>query len=289
MGCEATSVAKQCYRYRQKCSHARCKFVARGSTWLSCSTGMCRHIRENHGPAAHATRTRRQAQQLHRRKECYRAARGLLVQGLSEQHLFVVTCPLHRESMWIRTREKLVAMGVSVKRIVRRRGIHFEHYQQNGYRLCHDLPAGLKRCTFLMWDFHHRFLNSCSKWFEKDIDLQYIWWVEDDCSFKTGVDMESLHAIAVGGKALIHWAGYKRKRGEPTWGSHLAVIHRSSVAHLIAQRDKEANEAGDLSYLMGLDTWFRNGQMISVAGKRLVVASSESVGYQRRHEWAWRR
>ena len=127
------------------------------------------------------------------------------------------------------------------------------------------------------------------KWFEKDLYLEYIGWVEDDCSFKTGVDMESLHAIAVGGKALIHWAGYKRKRGEPTWGSHLAVIHRSSVAHLIAQRDKEANEAGDLSYLMGLDSWFRNGQMISVAGKPLVAASSESVGYQRRHEWAWRR
>ena len=157
MGCQATSMAKQTFRFRKKCSHARYTFVARGSSWLACSTGMYRHMRETHGSAALATRTRRQAHQLHRRKECYRAARDMLVQGLSQQHLFVVTCPLHRESMWIRTREKLVAMGVSVKRIVRRRGIHFEHYQQNGYHLCHHLPAGLKRCTFLMWDFHHRF------------------------------------------------------------------------------------------------------------------------------------
>ena len=109
MDCEAPSLAKQSYRFRKKCSHAGCMFVARGSTWLSCSTGMCRHIRETHGSAAHATRTRRQEQQAHaqqaRRNEAHRAAECVVVQGHSKQHLFVVTCPLHRESMWLCTRD----------------------------------------------------------------------------------------------------------------------------------------------------------------------------------------
>ena len=141
--------------------------MARGSTRLSCSTGMHRHIRETHGSAADETRTRRQAQQA-RRMQAHRAAESVVSHGHSKQHLFVVTCPLHRETMWLRTRDALVSIGIPTKNIIRRRGIHFERYQQNGHGL-HYMPVGLKRSTFLMWDFHHKFLSSCSTWFEKKL------------------------------------------------------------------------------------------------------------------------
>ena len=122
---------------------------------------------------ARALRKRRQSQQASRR-QAERAEESVLLQGHAAQHLFVITCPLHRETMWVRTRYALVKMGVPTSNIIRRRGIHFDHYQQNWHRL-HHLPAGLKRSTFLMWDFHNKFLPSCSTWFENDSELQYIW------------------------------------------------------------------------------------------------------------------
>ena len=52
---------------------------------------------------ARALRKRRRSQQASRR-QAERAEESVLLQGHAAQHLFVITCPLHCETMWVRTR-----------------------------------------------------------------------------------------------------------------------------------------------------------------------------------------
>ena len=278
-------------RFRAACQHPRCTFVARGSTKLASQTGLRRHVREKHGGEVRGSGRceQRRRQQQAERQRALRSSRPLLSQGSGHKHLFVVTSPVPREAMWLQTRDRLIQGGVAAECIVRRVGIDFAAYRQNHGRH----PVGLTRSTFLMHDFHKGFLPLCRQRFENNQQLQYIWWVEDDCSFKKGQNATTLHARALAGRACLLWAGYTNKHGGPCWGSHLAAVTRSGLKALQKQMDDEEaklqREGSRLSYLVALDTWFRRGLAIQHRGKPLVQAFPESGASQVQHERQGRR
>ena len=276
-------MVKRTWPFNEACQHRGCQFVAHGCARLAARTGLARHARENHSAEAQAAKHRRQRQQA-RRLQLSRDHQPLLSQGDAGKHLFVVTSPLRRQALFEGTRDALIAAGVPPKRIVRRGGIDFKQYLQNRGRL----PAGLRRSTFLMWDFHKQFLPKCKSLFAGQPGLKFVWWVEDDCKLKKGVDIQTLHAHALAGPACIHWAAYFKKNGQARWGSHLAAVSRAGLPHVESQMNKEAKQSS-WSYLLGLDSWLHRGLNLERASMPLVGAWQSSVASQRRHGLKGRR
>ena len=281
-------MVKRKWPFSVACQHPGCTFVANGSTELASRTGLARHTREQHSATGVSCRTRRQEQQK-QRLHMARKSQPLLLQGWAKQHRFAVTCPLRREAMWTSTHEGLMRAGVPAACVVRRKGIDFDKYTEDPGRR----PEGLKRSTFLMWDFHKGFLPRCKFWFASEAELQFIWWVEDDCALKANVDFTALHAHALAGRACLHWAGYLSKRGQPHWGTHLVAVSREGLPHLEARLSQEAAKAAEggnsLAYLRGFDTWIRGVLAIEQGGMPLVRVLPKSVAQQRRHALRGRR
>ena len=279
---------KRKWPFEAKCCQAGCSFTANGSTEVAARNGLSRHMRERHRATDNDPAHRRRTQQSSRLRLA-RASQPMLLQGQVEQHLFFVTCPLRREDMFTSTRDRLVAAGVAVESIMRRRGIDFATVTENPHRY----PVGLKRSTFLMWDFHKNFLPSCQTWFDTRPELQFIWWVEDDCKLKPKIKVTSLHAHALAEPACLHWAGFAKVRGIAKWGTHLFALSRTGLPLVQAQLDKEESEVpegtANLSYLMGLDTWFHKRRDIVSGELPLVRAWPESMASQVNHSRQGRR
>ena len=277
------------WRFQIPCKSNGCAFVARGSTRRTCQTTLARHVREQHNKNSSARRKRRNQQA--QRIKLIRRQQPLLLQGKADTHRFIITAPRHRSSMWETCKNNLVAKGIPAKHVKRRLGIDFKSYS-TGKQFTKRLPEGLKKHTFLMWDFHKSFLPACRDRFHRDHSVDIIWWVEDDCQLKKTINAESMESFALAGKGCLHWAGYIVIKGKAWWGSHLVGVSRSGVEHAIAKLDEEAKAAkgsGDrLGYLMGLDTWLRKQIGIERGGQPLVRIWPSSVAHQRKHEFQWR-
>ena len=249
---------------------------------------MNRHRREQHGDGGVLQRRRYQQR---RRNNAERAIAPAEAPADLEDALYYVTAPAHRESMWEQARDRLLAVGVPLGRIRRRHGIHWSEYEQlesdaaHWSDLRHDLPRGLQRNTFLMYDFHRRFLPACQEAFRASGGLSLVYWIEDDINFARLSRMSDINSIAASQNTCLSWLGYKRVKGKPKWGTHIMAVHRAGVDELLAVLNGKAQVARDggrpMSYLMGLDTWV--SQMCEAktpTGRSVAMASAKSLAQQ---------
>ena len=184
-----------------------------------------------------------------------------------------------------------MATGLPVSRIRRRRGIDWEAHSRasgEGSRKPQDFPSGLLKHTFLMWDFHKRFLPSAQAAFAADRALKWIFWVEDDIAFARGVTWPKIVKACGANPAPLTWLAYTCVRGKPRWGSHLVALHRAGMPRLLKYLDSlEAAGSEPLAYLVGLDTFCLRASEASAEGVGRIA--SKSWASQRGHEWKGRR
>ena len=203
--------------------------------------------------------------------------------------MFAVLSPRFREAEWERARSELLNFGVPISQIVRRTGIDFQAYSSGNSSLQRDLPEGLKRNTFLHFDFTEKFLPWCSTTFARETQLSVIWWVEDDvCMNKTHKEMDEFMQSSLQETTPLLWFGYLRQGEKPRWGSHLLGVTRAGLPRLMNYvRDSRSSGVGKVgSHLQALDTWVYN---LLAKKDSMVKASSTSWAGQRKHERKGRR
>ena len=210
--------------------------------------------------------------------------------------------------MFQSTREQLLSVGFSVTQIKRRFGITWSKHvlakassrQRDSSQLdligSQRLPRALRTNTFLSWDFHKRFLPMALRAFSDQQTLQWIFWVEDDCTFKRNLNLTVAKLISVCDRSRASgavWLGFVSRNGVPAWGSHLIALSRQGALNLKSHLDDlgaQAMQNGKpLQYLMGLDTMMKAFCCVWMNGLPLVVTHSESLAYQRSHELAGRK
>ena len=210
------------------------------------------------------------------------------------KHLFVVTAPNSRTDFWEKAREELLQAGIPVENICRRKGLDFTEYSRPDSPLPRDgrYPPGLKRHTFLHFDFIEHFLPWCKDRFEKRDSVQVIWWVEDDIKMKMGASQvhEKLELTLQQEHCLL-WAGYTKKGATPRFGSHLVGVTRVGFDRLLDfvrdSRSSGVREVGD--HLKGLDTWLWQLVDRSSDENKLCKTAAETWAGQVRHTRAGRR
>ena len=245
-----------------------------------------RHTREVHGDGMALLRRR---QQQRSRVGQLRAFAPAGPAPSLDDMLVYVTCPSHRESMWLESQKRLMESGMPASRIRRRFGIDWPSYREASLgtqRRQKDLPAGLTTSQFLMHDFHKTFLPQCRTTFSQHPEVNLVYWVEDDIKFVKFKVFAHIHQVALAQHTCVSWLGYMRVKGRPKWGTHLLGLHRDGLKDLIDQLDAQAEAskaAGTpLSYLMGLDTWVCSMCSVFVGGRAIAKASDESLASQQR-------
>ena len=251
---------------------------------------MNKHAREWHGTGAALDRRRSQ------QSERLAAVRSVapLVEHEQARGIVFVTCPRHRDALWKLSRGELLRIKFGAPYIRRRFGIMWSDYEQLQKDPCvrgvpdQRLPKGLKRNTFLHYDFHIYFLPKLLQTFERDPSLKWGAWVEDDVVFKPQCTAMQLGASAITSSPSAVWVGYILRHGLPTWGSHCLVMTKAAATRLLAELDEMAEAVSgctgrELSYLVGLDTWFKMCLPKIVNGAALMVAPPVAVAHQRAH------
>ena len=133
---------------------------------------------------------------------------------------FFATSPIHRERTWEAMRDHFVRMGIPIECVRRRHGVHFQGYL-DGNDAGRRLPKGLKRCTFLMWDFHRLFIRLAKSTFNSDPDCEFVVWCEDACRFqKKGVLTDMTRGMRQRKRCAAHWLGFLKVKGKPWWQAH---------------------------------------------------------------------
>lgn len=250
------------------------------STKASLSSNRSRHLREEHGDGN--AKRRRQDQQAAR----LRAVRGAAHAGSDAPSPVAafITSPSHRDELYDQCFRECLRIGFLPSQVHRRRGMDFSKYVADGLARMKNpmgvvgVPEGLRKDTFLMWDFHANFLPTALAAFEQDKGLRAVFWLEDDTSFRKGVTAEALLEACLEAPDSIAWLAYTKKDCVPAWGSHCVGLTRSGAA-LARQRlnDEEAasrTAGSELSYLCGLDTWLKKGQP-----SKLVRAAAKSMAF----------
>ncbi len=187
-----------------------------------------------------------------------------------------------------------MGVGFGAGCIRRRVGIMWNYYEQLQKDPCargvfdQRLPPGLQRSTFLHYDFHTSFLPKLLKAFNTDKSLKWAAWAEDDIVAKPGNTAIQLGEVAIKCSPSAVWAGYYLNNGVPSWGAHCLVMTKVAAVRLLAALDALAEAACDrsgspLSYLRGLDTWFKACLPEIVDGHALMVVPSYTMAYQRSH------
>ena len=163
---------------------------------------------------------------------------------------------------------------------------------EDGDRKPHDLPEGLQRHTFLMWDFHKRFLPHIASAFIADPDLQIAFWAEDDIKFSSSVTMTKIVKACGANPAPLTWLAYRTVARKARFGAHLVAVHRNGVQQLMDYMDEyEAEqEAAGRDYLMGLDTFlYHMTQSMPALDQGLLKVACKSWASQRTHDKKGRR
>lgn len=273
-------------QFKLVCTEVGCNFKCEGSTMVIARSNLQRHLRERHGDGTALARRR---QQQFARMALSRACAPAEPDDRFNAMMLIVTCPAHREDMWLDSRSRLLDAGVPISRIRRRFGINWPAYQRSrasGARRQRDIPIGLTRCQFLMYDFHHMFLPQCQAIFAQEPQLTVIYWIEDDIKLGHTEDFMEIHNTALGQDTCLSWLGYVRVKGKPRWGTHVLGVHREGLQDLVDHLDtkaKASQEAGKpLSYLMGLDTWVARACAVHVRARPLAQASATSLASQRK-------
>ena len=286
-------MAAPCRPFSRTCPEPGCTFKTFGASKKSVVNNMYRHIREQHGDGDALERRRSQQRERVAVARCAIAPAG---PPCSSDMMAFVTCPRHRDRLWSQALGRLCATGVPASKVHRRFGIDWHEYLRasgESDRRQRDVPLGLKRHTFLMYDFHRHFLPSCEQAFQQDGELKVVYWVEDDITFPKGTAFRDIHALALGHASApagpcLSWLGFTKVRGKARYGSHLVAVHREGVAALKAHLDcasEDGKEGGNLlSYLKGLDTFLCEGCSTRASGvatgRLLAQASTQSMASQ---------
>jgi len=213
-----------------------------------------------------------------------------------------ITCPRRRDDLFKMARAECLKIGFKLGDVHRRVGIDWKSYTANQMKCTCDvsnkwcwcgahtrMPPGLKKHTFLMYDFHVFFLPTAIN-FMKESGYQWVAWLEDDVKFPANRRVEEFADLALGMSPATVWAGYMKVGGKPKWQSHLLLMSLKAAERMLAELD--ASEAAGMSHkrghLVGLDTWVCNCMSKMVGGQSLVRASPSSMGSQRGHEYRWR-
>ena len=284
------------FRFHWRCPE--CGDRVKANSPKSLSSARDRHRRERHLPNAGQGIANRRQQQATRQ----RVVRGIASGGINrDEHpncLLFVTCPDYRMDHHDATFAGMIEAGFEAREVHRRRGIDFSQYL-NDLQAAGDgiarvgsqrLPRGLRKNTFLMFDFHRFFLPLVLSKFSEDASLEWCFWVEDDCSF-AGRDATIASQVLACAASLrasgACWMGYSRRKGAPRYQSHLVALSRTGAEAMAEHLDETANaakQAGDhLAYLEGLDTFLHKAQKTTKYGRPLVVAAPTSMARQRKH------
>ena len=247
-------------------------------------TGRDRHVREVHHVDGKAAAAKRRAQQRERQAARRGTARAALARG-AEKWLISITCPHRRSCLWDRARTGLLHAGFAVDHLRRRVGLDMG--ERNTRR-----PQGLSPSTFLLWDFHRRWLPWAIQTFRRSQRLRVIAWAEDDLELKPGVTAATIFRAWDRSPNDVAWLGYIRQGGKPWWGSHLIALNLGGAVALKRRLDEEAARVfgtrRPMAYLCGLDTWCR--RLLDCSPKdRLIWAPPETLARQRRHPFRGRR
>ena len=267
---------------QRSCPIEGCGWKTEAQSTYACRQSLNRHLREEHSEGPH--KRRRQEMQRMRLQHS---------RSSDDDHancLALVVSPLHRDALYAKAVETLSDCGLPVARIRRRHGIDWLAYQrasEEGSRRPYDLPRGLKRHTFLMWDFHKSFLPAVAAAFEADDDLDLVFWVEDDIKIKDGVTWTEVVAACGDNPAPLTWLAYYKVKGRPRYGTHLLAVHRDGLSALLSHLDAmEAASTDRMDYLEGLDTFCFH---LLEQDDGLVAVASQSLAEQRRHTMRGRR
>lgn len=267
-------------KHRWRCPH--CDWRLAMASKASFDAAKCRHMREEHANATSAKEQRRKQQRV--RIAALRRGGGA-GDVLTGEWRIAVTCPPKREELWSLAFDGLVGAGFPAAAISRRKGIDLN---SNTPRR----PAALTRSTFLLWDFHTRFLPWALGLFTSAPAIEVVVWAEDDVVLKAGVSAHTLRSEWAQRRAEVCWWGYTRVKGKPHWGSHLFAFSREGARQLRAVLDGQAaafkGTRDPMGYLCGLDTFLRR----LVGTKRrpgTVAVARSSLAGQRTHRWQGRR
>ena len=300
------------FRYTRACGGARamqnrkamacqwtcpeCGYLVQASTEKVLKSNSRRHTREEHGDISIKTRRKQlQASRL-------RASRELVVDaevvGKVNAKAYI-TCPVHRDALYDLAMKECLRIGFQPSQVARRKGLDFTKYTQTDPGRMRNVsgtihvPKGLKKDTFLMWDFHINFLPMVAGAFALDSTLDVVFWLEDDIAFSKDVLATTLTRHATAMSNSLGWMAYTKVKGEARYGTHCIAVPRYGVALARQALDEDAAAAavgGDpLSYLEGLDTFIWRACRRKLGGAPLAMAAEESMAGQRKHKYAGRK
>lgn len=281
------------FAHRRSC--AACGKVLQGSTPKSLASAVNRHRREAHGDGTAIER--RQAQQ----KSRLNSVRALQPsdEPAHSRGIVYVTSLRRREALWEAARDEFLRLGMAPGCVRRRLGIDMVEYdsasqEQVSLRTCGGpLPEGLRRSTFLMFDFYRNFLPLAVKVLEERPEIDWVAWAEDDIKFPAGRKVAELHEGAMAAGDSGFWAAFRTRGGKPVWGAHLVVVTTSAAQRILRCMDEEAQASRargkPWSHLLALDTWIAKMCDREFEGAPLFCTGSSSLATQRAHPFKGRR
>lgn len=263
----------------------QCGVVVKATGALALRTCKARHVREVHSAEGPAVVAKRRAQQRERQSARRRAASVGGPDCGAKAWLISITCPPRRSRLWDRARDVLLQAGFLATSVRRRVGLDM----CEGATRC---PKGLAPSTFLLWDFHRRWLPWAIQTLRRSPRLRVIAWAEDDLELQPRVTAATLVQSWDRCPKNVAWLGYIRKGGKPWWGSHLIAMNLDGAVSLKRRLDEEAaavyGTRRPMAYLCGLDTWCRRA-LDCDPKKRLIWAPPKTLARQRRHTFRGRR
>ena len=141
-------------------------------------------------------------------------------------------------------------------------------YEPSAWRF----PEGLRKHTFLMWDWHQRFLDMASQVFNTS-DVQFVCWAEGDIGFRKHDLLSGLLSdlrTRSSGSPACWWTAWMKVKGEPRYGAHFGCLTRDGCSvvedYLNSLRTRAIDEGDPLGYLMGLDAFLYKTQGVEYNG-----------------------